>query len=64
MGENVLQECMSSKWPIFQEYVSYRNACFTGGQVLLEGMSYRRSHLTGIYILQEYMFYKMAYHTR
>ena len=34
---------MSSGWHIFQDDVSYWNASFTGGHVLLEGISYRRS---------------------
>ena len=37
----VLQECTFSGWHIFQDNVSYWNARFTGGQVLLKGMSYR-----------------------
>ena len=55
LGGHVLQECTSFVWHIFQDDVSYWNACFTGGQILLEGMSYKKSCLTGMPVLHEYM---------
>ena len=63
MGGNVLQECMSSEWHIFQNNGSYWIACFTRGQVLFGAISYSKSCLTGIHVLQKYMFYMMAYLT-